>query len=847
MIREFKIQNDRLTSVKYPKGVTGNVNTYICQFDISCDVPDLLWFCVFIQGKEVYIRDIVDNTCVIPEEVLASAEPIYIGSYGTNGSDDIKRVSTNLVFFDMRQGAYTEGTQPKVPTPDVWETLVARMTPIIGENGNWFTYDISVGDYVDTGKSSEGRGNGGTGSSITVDKEMSDISENPVQNKTVKEYVDNTRMVVEANIAGVNQTATEANQKAKEALDALPDYAKTTEVQNEISNHNTSDDSHNDIRIAVTELSKRLNAVADSEDIELDQLSEIVAYIKSNKNLIDSITTSKVNVVDIIDNLTTNVTNKPLSAKQGLELKKLIDSLNEYVANAYKSLQNGNSVAWNTAKEANTKAENAQTTADEAKTTANTAQSKADYAHTLASGAGTLASQAKTTAEEALTKGNGLEKSKQDKLSDEQINNINDIPGIKKDYAKTEDVNADISTHNTSDESHSDIRLLIQGLTDRLNVIANSDDLSLDQLSEIVAYIKNNKDLIDGITTSKVSISDIVDNLTTNAVDKPLSAKQGVELKKLIDVIVVPTLLSQLGQDATHRLVTDAEKQTWDAKSNFGGKFSDLTNKPTTLEGYGITDGATKTDLNNLSEEVDEKQPKGNYALKGELPTKTSQLTNDSGFLTEHQDLSDYAKESAVEEKLSTHNASDKSHNDIRILVQGLTDRLNALADSDDTTLDQLSEIVVYIKNNKTLIDSITTSKVSVTDIVDNLTSNVSNKPLSAKQGVALKALIDAIVVPTKTSQLTNDSGYLKAIPSEYITESELNAKGYLTEHQSLSGYAKTADHYTKTESDGKYQPKGNYLTSHQDISGKADKSSAETWTFTLSDGSTTTKKVVLA
>lgn len=59
--------------------------------------------------------------------------------------------------------------------------------------------------------------------------------------------------------------------------------------------------------------------------------------------------------------------------------------------------------------------------------------------------------------------------------------------------------------------------------------------------------------------------------------------------------------------------------------------------------------------------------------------------------------------------------------------------------------------------------------------------------------------------IPTKTSELTNDSGYIKeipseyvteeelnnkkyltSIPSEYVTESELNEKGYLTEHQSL-------------------------------------------------------------
>lgn len=38
--------------------------------------------------------------------------------------------------------------------------------------------------------------------------------------------------------------------------------------------------------------------------------------------------------------------------------------------------------------------------------------------------------------------------------------------------------------------------------------------------------------------------------------------------------------------------------------------------------------------------------------------------------------------------------------------------------------------------------------KVSVADIVDNLTTNVANKPLSAAQGVALKALIDAIMIP---------------------------------------------------------------------------------------------------
>ena len=98
---------------------------------------------------------------------------------------------------------------------------------------------------------------------------------------------------------------------------------------------------------------------------------------------------------------------------------------------------------------------------------------------------------------------------------------------------------------------------------------------------------------------------------------------------------------------------------------------------------------------------------------------------------------------------VAAHNTSGAAHADLRALIEDLNNRLNALADSDDTTLDQLSEIVAYIKSNRTLIDAVTTGKVSVSDIVDNLTTNASGKVLSAAQGVALKAMIDGIVIPT--------------------------------------------------------------------------------------------------
>lgn len=94
---------------------------------------------------------------------------------------------------------------------------------------------------------------------------------------------------------------------------------------------------------------------------------------------------------------------------------------------------------------------------------------------------------------------------------------------------------------------------------------------------------------------------------------------------------------------------------------------------------------------------------------------------------------------------ISNHNASTSAHSDIRLRIEKIAEDFYTFADCDDETLSQLQEIVNYIKNNKSLIEGITTNKVSVSDIIDNLTTNVSNKPLSAAQGVVLKNLIDAL------------------------------------------------------------------------------------------------------
>ena len=53
------------------------------------------------------------------------------------------------------------------------------------------------------------------------------------------------------------------------------------------------------------------------------------------------------------------------------------------------------------------------------------------------------------------------------------------------------------------------------------------------------------------------------------------------EVGALPDTTEIPKNLSDLQDDSEHRTVTDAEKQSWNDKSNFSGNYEDLKGKPT--------------------------------------------------------------------------------------------------------------------------------------------------------------------------------------------------------------------------------------------------------------------------
>ena len=153
------------------------------------------------------------------------------------------------------------------------------------------------------------------------------------------------------------------------------------------------------------------------------------------------------------------------------------------------------------------------------------------------------------------------------------------------------------------------------------------------------------------------------------------------------------------------------------------------------------------------------------YAKKTEIPTKTSELTNDSGYIT-NTALEPYAKTVDIPTKTSQLN-NDSGYitaNDVPVKsVDGATG--DVVTNAVKTTTQTLTD--VQKQQARTNIGAGTSS-------FDGDYNSLTNKP----------------TIPTKTSQLTNDSGF--------ITDA------------ALTGYAKTTDIPTKTS---QLENDSNYIT----------------------------------
>lgn len=219
------------------------------------------------------------------------------------------------------------------------------------------------------------------------------------------------------------------------------------------------------------------------------------------------------------------------------------------------------------------------------------------------------------------------------------------------------------------------------------------------------------------------------------------------------------------------------------AEASLGGEID--------LSGY-----ATKADLNNKAN-VSHTHTKSDITDLS-IPTKTSQLTNDSGFITS------VPSEYVTESELSTKHYATETYVQNKIAEASLSGGevdLSGYATKDD----------LNTKANITYVDNELAKKANASHI--HSYNDLTDKPTIPS-------------VPTKVSQLTNDKGYLTSVPSEYITDTELTAKGYATSTDLTNGLNTKSDTthnhdavYAKTK-----HTHSEYLTEHQDISMKADK-----------------------
>ena len=96
--------------------------------------------------------------------------------------------------------------------------------------------------------------------------------------------------------------------------------------------------------------------------------------------------------------------------------------------------------------------------------------------------------------------------------------------------------------------------------------------------------------------------------------------------------------------------------------------------------------GASEEYVDSKVQEEATARAAADEALRAEIPTKTSELTNDSGFLTEHQSLSDYYTKTEVDSKI------EKTYGDFK----AADDELRAEIPTKNSQLENDSGFLTY-------------------------------------------------------------------------------------------------------------------------------------------------------
>ena len=263
-------------------------------------------------------------------------------------------------------------------------------------------------------------------------------------------------------------------------------------------------------------------------------------------------------------------------------------------------------------------------------------------------------------------------------------------------------------------------------------------------------------------------------------------------------------------------------------------------------------------------------------------PTTTNELTNDSGFITDAS-LANYLEKDTFKDIYWTNQEADSTSYERRLLVQyvngyGITLDRHYIGPSGSINIgDQHvkltdEEIELYTKaNSRTTLysDSINITNYPESVKFYNNHINVVDSDNSINKDIYYKDIATVSQIPTTTGELTNDSGFITSTAlNGYATETWVEQKGYLTSVAwgditgkptlatvATSGsYNDLIDKPTIPTTTNELTNDSGFITNAaltgyattSDVSTAISSQTKETWTFTLSDGSTVTKSVVL-
>ena len=349
-------------------------------------------------------------------------------------------------------------------------------------------------------------------------------------------------------------------------------------------------------------------------------------------------------------------------------------------------------------------------------------------------------------------------------------------------------------------------------------LIGNAPE-ALDTLGEIASKLNGNGDAIEAI---KGVLEGKVDKEKVAAIEEAVNGKQEKgDYVEYSDYQGRKTIQLK-NYDSISGLMT-----------NGGGVNLAMVSK------YNVADfGSTQLQINlNGSKDRPTYNDDNEIALVNDIPSLDGLATEEwvvgQNYLTEHQNLDEYAKTTEVEEKIEdakkeaekTYQVkgeyvewfNDGSRKHLRLANHDNIDALNS--DGNDA-----ANLVMLSRWNVADFGSV---KYPI-----NLNGSKDAPTYNDEKKIALQEWVEAKNYLTEHQSLadyaTKEELNTKANADDVYTKTEIEEKGYLTEHQSLEEYAKTADVEAKYQEKGDYVEYGDYqgrktiqLENYDSISGK--------------------------